>query len=160
MRKNFGPTQQTQKKKNVWTHKIPTIKHFGPTKYPRQKVWDPRNHPREKILDSQNTHVKHFWAHNILAKKNLDHKIPTRMNFRPTKYLRQKKKKLDPHYTQEKTFLIHTIPKRKTFRPTKYPRENFRTNKDTMARCLDGTRLTNDDATKPKEFSTLFFYLS
>ena len=118
-------------KRKSWTHKIPTRKNFGPTKYPREKIWDPRNthekkfetheiptrkyfgptkYPRQKILDPRNTHEKKFRTNEI----------PTRKNLGTTKYPREKI--LDPPNTHEKKFETHEIPTRKYFGPTKYPR--------------------------------------
>ena len=49
-------------------------------------------------------------------------KLPTRENFGPTKYPREKI--LDPQSTQKKKFGTHQIPTVKNFRPTKYPRRH------------------------------------
>ena len=78
----------------------------------------PTKHPREKILESQNTHEKKNldprichenkiaptkYPRNTQEKKFRTHEIPTRKNFEPTKYLREKK--LGPWNTYKKKIL-------------------------------------------------------
>ena len=50
-------------------------------------------------------------------------KIPTRENFGPTKYPREKI--LDPQNTHEEQIWTYETPTRKNLRTTKYPRENI-----------------------------------
>ena len=37
--------------RKFWTHKTPTRKNLGPTKYPRQKIFDPRNTDEGTMYD-------------------------------------------------------------------------------------------------------------
>ena len=76
LRENFGPTNTHQKtldprnthERKFQSHKIPTTKNFGSTKYPREKILDPRN-----------THEKKFWTHEIPTKARChDGTKPTR----------------------------------------------------------------------------------
>ena len=86
--------------------------------------------PLEKISGPWDTHEKKFCTHEI----------PTRKNFGPTKYPREKT--LDTRNTHktrntpENIFWTHEIPTRKYFGPTKYPRKHFgarHTDEGTMA---------------------------
>ena len=69
---------QNTNAKKYWTHKKPTRKMFGPTKY-----------PQEKCLDPQNTHKKKIWNHEIPTWKILEPtKYPWEMILDPAKYSR------------------------------------------------------------------------
>ena len=84
----------------------------------------------------------------LLTTENLN---PTRKNFGPTKFPREKV--FDPGNTHEKKIGAHEIPTRKNFGPTKYLRDNIsdprNTQEDTMARWH-----WTHDGTRPTKFST------
>ena len=61
-------------------------------------------------MNQEFSHEKIFWAHEI----------PTRKNFGPTKYPREKIW-TDEGNTHEKKFRTRKIPTRLSFGPTKYP---------------------------------------
>ena len=66
------PTTENYKiahKRKFWTHKIPTRKNLGPTKY-----------PQETILEPQNTQEKNFETHEIPMRKNVGPTIYPRKN--------------------------------------------------------------------------------
>ena len=52
--------QQNNHKKNVCTHKIPTINSFGLMKYPREKMLDPQN-THERRFQTPETPMKARW---------------------------------------------------------------------------------------------------
>ena len=54
--RDFRPTKYWREQ--FWTHKIPTRKNFGLTKYPWEK-FGPAKYLREKISDPRNTHERH-----------------------------------------------------------------------------------------------------
>ena len=78
----------------------------------KKKFLNPRRYPREKV-----------WTHEI----------PTRKNFRPTKYPWEKM--WDPRNTHEKKFSTHKIPTRKNYGLTKAQwHDSTRPARPTMAR--------------------------
>ena len=58
--------------------------------------------PTRKMLDPRNTYKIKFWTQE---KKSRTHEIPTKTNFGPKKYPREKI--LDPWNTHEKSFRTH-----------------------------------------------------
>ena len=55
-----------------YTLEMPTTKNFRPThKIPTRKIFGPTKYPREKVLDPRNTHEKKFRAHYILTRPTM-----------------------------------------------------------------------------------------
>ena len=98
-------------------------------------------------MNQEFSHEKIFWAHEI----------PTRKNFGPTKYPREKIW-TDEGNTHEKKFRTRKIPTRLSFGPTKYPLEKILNPRNTHKGKMVRLHLTQDthDGTRPTKFSTLF----
>ena len=88
-------------KTKFWTHKIPTRKNLGPTKYLQEKIVDPWSTHKKKF----ETHEKKLEPTKYRWKKIGTHETPIRKKLGPTKYLQEKIG--DPGTNHEKTMTWH-----------------------------------------------------
>ena len=76
--RDFRPTKYWREQ--FWTHKIPTRKNFGLTKYPWEK-FGPAKYLREKISDPQNTHERRDGIRIVRSTMTGDPKKPQHTRF-------------------------------------------------------------------------------